>query len=51
MRFHEAISYQIVPSSLSEASKEEELKAYFYPGDVYKSTLIDSSIEKGEFTT
>lgn len=50
MKFHEAISYQIVPVSALEGSSPEELKEYFYPGEVYKSTLIDSSIEKGEFT-
>jgi len=33
-----------------ESSQETELKKFFYQGPVYKSTLIDQAIEKGEFT-
>ena len=47
--FHEVITYQIIPEDRFEEAKIADLKKLFYIGPVYKSTLIGSAIEKGEF--
>lgn len=49
VKFHEVISYQIIPTSKLEGGNFDELKKLYYLGEVYKSSLIDSAIEKGEF--
>jgi len=48
--YHEVITYQILPANLADESKVTDLKKLYFLGPVYKSTLIDSAIEKGEFS-